>query len=532
MESGCGCGSRQSRNRDAAVRQGSQIELESRGRDGATPAINLERRLRTRGIAQQAVVLSVSRIASYGLMIISPIILVRVFTVADFGRYREFLLYSSLLQSLASFNFSPSLLYFIPLHPSSPWRVVRETASLTGIFSLSVVAVFVVCDLLAPGGLVGPYVVPVAVYVLLFVNLDWWESYWVAIGRPLLVFWYTGARLTARLLVVVCAALLSKDVWVVIWALIAFETVRLLASLVLWRRADRSASEPPVGDIRRQQLRFCVPLGLAAVVFVAGRNLGSVVTAKYLGVAALAQLSVGTYGEPIIMALRDSISQVLLPELVRLGERSRDDALALWYRTMVINCLLLFPVAAIVAWYAAPFVIKAFGTAYRPAIPVLQWYVLVIVRSCFDFAPLLRAINKTRPFITSCAVLSLANALTLVILLPAYGIVAAAVGLAVSNFAEAIYLALCVRRFYGLEVRRLLPWRAVAKVTVCAGGAAVIAFGITYQLRANLLGAALGSVIYFAVYAALLKVIRLEEADMLLRRLHALVPSIRGHQAS
>ena len=484
-----------------------------------------------RGIAQQVAVLSLSRIANYGLMIISPVILVRILTVDDFGRYREFLLYSSLLQSLASFGFSTSLLYFIPLHPSSPWRVVKETASLTGIFSLSVVAVFVACDLVAPNGLVGPYLVPIVIYVLLYVNLDWWESLWVAMGRPLLVFWYTGGRLTARLLVVVCAALLSSDVWVIIWSLIAFETLRLLGSFVLWRRTERSAEEPALGDIRRQQLRFCVPLGLAAVVFLLGRNLGNVVVAKYLGAAALAQFTVGTYGEPIILALRDSISQVVLLELVRLGERSRDDALALWYRTVVVNCLLLFPVAALVAWYAEPLILKIFGAAYRLAIPVLQWYALVMIRSCFDFAPLLRAVNKTRPFVTSCAVLAVANALTLVVLLPTYGIVAAAVGLVVSNFAEAVYLALCVRRLYGMEARRLLPWTAVTKVIMSAGGAGAIAFGVTYQLRANLLGVVLGSILYCAVYAALLKAIRLEEANLLVRRIQTLVPSIRGHQA-
>ena len=481
-----------------------------------------------RGIAQQAIVLSVSRIANYGLMVLSPIILVRILTVADFGSYREFLLYSSLLQALAGFSFTGSLLYFIPLHPSSPWRVVRETASLTGIFSLAVVAAFVACDLVVPGGFVGPYLVPLVIYVLLYVNLDWWESFWVARHRPILVFSYTGGRLMARMLVVICAAAVTKDVWVVIWSLIALETLRISGSFIVWRRADRSTFEPPLGDIRRQQLIFCVPLGLATVGYLLGQNLGNVVVAKYLGAAALAQLTIGTYGAPIILALRDSISNVVLVELVRLGERSREDALALWYRATVINCLLLFPVAAIVAWYAEPLVLKAFGAAYRPAIPVLQWYALVIVRSCFDFAPLLRAINKTRPFITSCAVTALANALTLVVLLPAYGIVAAAVGLVVSNFAEAAYLALCVNRLYGIGTRRLLPWSAVTKVSMCAAGAAAIAFGITYQLRATLLGAALGSVLYGAVFAVLLKATRLEEANILLHRIQTLVPAIRG----
>ena len=78
--------------------------------------------------------------------------------------------------------------------------------------------------------------------------------------------------------------------------------------------------------------------------------------------------------------------------------RSQDDALRLWHRT-VINCVLLFPTAAIVAWYAEPFVLKVFGAGYRPAVPVLQWYGLVIVCACFDFSPLLRAVNKTRPLV-------------------------------------------------------------------------------------------------------------------------------------
>jgi O-antigen/teichoic acid export membrane protein len=258
------------------------------------------------------------------------------------------------------------------------------------------------------------------------------------------------------------------------------------------------------------------------------RNLGNIVIAKYLGVAALAQLTIGTYGDPIILALRNSISTVVLPELVRLGGRSRDDALRLWHRTVVINCVLLFPAVAIMAWYAEPLVVKAFGGSYRPAIPVLQWYALVIVCACFDFSPLLRAINKTRSFLTAGVVAMLANGLTLVVLLPVMGVVGAAVGLAVSNLVSTVWLGFSVSRLYGSGVRRLLPWTAVAKVGACAAGSAVIAFGITFESRATLLGAACGSVLFGAVFVALLKATGLEEANALFRRLKTLAPGLRG----
>ena len=64
----------------------------------------------------------------------------------------------------------------------------------------------------APG-----YLVPAALDVLLFVNLDWWESLWVATRRPTMwVFAYSAGRLIARLVVVVCVAVVTNSVAAII----------------------------------------------------------------------------------------------------------------------------------------------------------------------------------------------------------------------------------------------------------------------------------------------------------------------------
>jgi O-antigen/teichoic acid export membrane protein len=479
-----------------------------------------------RGLAQQAVILSVSRIANYGLMIISPVILVRFLTVTDFGLYREFQLYASLLATAAAFSVSDSLLFFIPLHPASTWRVVRETTILLAVISLSVIGAFVVVDLLVPGGLIGPYLWTLSVYVLLFVNIDWWENYWLATHRPLLVFAYTAARLIARMVVVVCVAVATHSVSAIIGSLLALETLRFTGSLIAWRVADRSRLEPPIEHFRREQLRFCVPFGLATILALLSRNLGSLVIVKFIGVAALAQFAIGTYGEPIILAFRNSITAVVLPELVRLGGSSNLEALRLWQRATVINCLLLVPSAAIVVWYAGPLVLEAFGAAYRPAIPVLQWYAVVIVRACIDFSPLLRAINRTRPFVTSGLLAGLLNAVALAVLLPATGIVGAAIALGLANVVDALYLGFVVTRCYRCGLRGLLPWRALATVGACAATAAVVAFGATFAWRASFLGAACGSILYGAVFIALVLAARLDEAISLLQRFRPLLPSL------
>lgn len=154
-----------------------------------------------------------------GLILITPVILVRLLTVEEFGRYREFLLYVGLLTALCAFGINNSLLYFIPSRENSARQMLRQSTLLTLLSSVTIIGVMLLLNGLLNGAVVGAFALPVAVYVLLFVNLDFWEFYWLARRRALPVFAYTTGRLVARIAVVIIAARLSHDVNVIIWSL-------------------------------------------------------------------------------------------------------------------------------------------------------------------------------------------------------------------------------------------------------------------------------------------------------------------------
>jgi len=392
---------------------------------------------------------------------------------------------------------------------------------LTAAVSTSIVAGFYIIDLVTGGALVGRYRLPVALYVLLFVNVDFWESFWVATHRTARVFIYSAARLLVRMLVVVGVAVLTNDVATIIWSLIVLEGVRLIAFAGVWSVMDRAAQEPPIENIRRDQLQFCVPVGLAALLYMISRNLGNIVVVKWLGAAALAQMTIGTYGEPVILALRNSISTAMLPELVRRGARSDEAPLQLWRRTTVVNCVLLFPSVVLLAWFAEPLVFKVFGLSYRAAVPVLQVYTLVILAACFDFSPPLRAINKTRPLVTSNLVAAIASGIALIFLVPVAGLVGATLALVVAGFVEDIYRAWAVGKLYGVTLRKLLPWMRTAQVALCAVVAALPVVAVTWGGRGGMAGVIFGSLFYLALFAALLMAIGVEEAITLARRVRA-----------
>lgn len=479
------------------------------------------------GVGNRAAILTLSRLANYGLMLISPVILVRLLTVAQFGRYREFLLYASVLQTIAIFSINDSLLYCIPAHPASRWRTVRQTTLLMALSSLITVAVLALLDRATGGHVVGSLLLPICLYTFLSSNLDFWDFYWVATDRAGLIFVYTSLRLGARVAVVLTTAALTHDVQTIIWALIALEGVRVLGTAVVMVCVDRAAAEPRLPHPWREQLQYCLPSGTASVLSTLNRSLGGLAVTKALGAIALAQYTIARYGEPVVVTLRNSVSSVVLPEMVRRDrESSRAESLALWKRATVTNTILLFPVVVLVIRFAHPLVVTVFGRSYAPAALILQIYMLAVIRECFDFAPALRAINCTRPLVGGNVASIIACGALLAAMIPAGGVAGAMAAVVLATLVEAVWLGRATMRSYGVSLGGLIPWASTGKVAAAALVAAAVLITSAWTQILGPGGMALGSLAYLGGFALLLLVLRVPEAYALLTWARRLVPSL------
>lgn len=475
-------------------------------------------------VGNRAAVLTLSRIASYGLTIVSPIILVRLLSVEQFGRYREFLMYATVVQTLAVFTINDSLLYFIPAEPLCRWRVVRQTAILIACCSVLVVGAMAAIDRATGGGLVGNFLLPLGAFTLCAANLDFWDYYWVATERTGLVFIYASARLGARVVVATVAAAITHDVQTIIWALVAMEGVRLLVTVIVWARVEKSATEPPLAEPWRAQLRFCLPSGSASVITILRRNLGGLVVAKMLGAVSFAQYAIGRYGDPVVVTLRTSVSSVVLPEMVRRGHGSRDASLALWRRATVVNTIVLFPVVVLLLRYARPVIGIVFGKGYLAAAILLKIYLLVVVRECFDFAPALRALSQTRPFVESSALSLIMCAILLALLMPVAGVAGAMAAVALATAVDAGWLAYRTMGAYHLTLGELLPWSRIGRTAAAAILAGAILPIVAWRQLLGVGGLVLGSAAYLVIFVSLVLILRVPEAQTLLAWMRRLVP--------
>jgi O-antigen/teichoic acid export membrane protein len=465
-------------------------------------------------LANRAAYLSLARLANYGLMLVSPIILARVLTVEDFGRYREFLLYGTLLQAFGGFAIYDSLLYFIPAHPDNPWRIVRQTTALTFGATAITSLLLVAADLATGGAVVGAYLWQLVLYLMLSVNVDFWEMYWLANHRSAAMFAYSAGRLIARLLVVTGVATLTRDVSTIIWSLIVLEAVRLAGSTAAFIKLDRSALEPVLAEPWRAQLRFCLPSGTGGFIANTNRYFASVFVAKVLGATSLAHFAIGRFPEPVIAVVRNAISTVLLPEMVRRG-RDRDAQFALWRRATVINTMLLLPFIVLVIRYAEPAVTTVFGRDYAAAAPLMQIFMFSILRECFDFAPALRAMNQVSPLVYSNLAALVGGAIAMLVLVPPFGVNGAMAAAVLATYVDAIWQARSVANRLSMTTAELIPWRNVGRTVLAAILATAVVITPLWTDTFGFAGVIFAGATYMAAYTLLLKLLRVPEAELL-----------------
>jgi O-antigen/teichoic acid export membrane protein len=465
---------------------------------------------------------------NYGLVIISPMVLVRLLSDQDFGRYREFLVYVTLLSGIAAFGVNSNLLKFVPEYPAAKWRFVNHSIVMTFVISVLVAGGALLLNEIFAGQLIEEYAVPVAVYVLLSVNIDFWEFLWLAEKRSWAVLRYTTARLVARMIVVTVSAALTKDVWTIIWSLIVLEAVRLLISGVAWRREarDQSKADPVTW---REQLQYCVPFGAALVVVTVSKSVGPLLVAKMMGPVALAQFAIGTYLQPVINVVRNSVSDVVLPEMTsQKGHAQPLDRLKLWRSSTVITGIVLCAACVLLAKFADVIIVTLFSETYRAAVPIFQVFLLVFLRATLDFGVPLRAINRNGPILHSNLLSLGLRTVLLIVMIPKWGLMGAVLGIVFAVFAEGTYLAVLTARAFGIRIGSLAPWLDLFKIMAGAVAAGVVLIGDFWTEHLGFFGIFPAGIVYTVVFALILSQLRIPEVEMLIGKLRSMpLPALR-----
>jgi O-antigen/teichoic acid export membrane protein len=461
-------------------------------------------------------VLACARLLNQALALLSPLLLVRLLDIIEYGRYRQFMATAMLVTSLGGFALAANLNYLIARSPERAASDITKTCVLMALVGfVSAILVAALRQWIVPEEIAASWLL-LAAYVFLFLNLEVLVSYWLAHGRSFPVMIYTLFLTVWRLGTLLAAALYFDDVEMIFVTLVCAEAAKNLA-IYLWLRARGLLLFRWQHDVFREQVRLVAPLGLGSVLNKAN-DFGKVVVGMQLGPAPMALYSTAAYQVPLVNIVQQSLSDVIFPDMVKRAQRDPQAGLLLWKRAQALVFAVICPAWLLLTCFAEPLIRVAFTEAYVGATPFFQVFLLLMMRQSFQFSVPLRSVADNASFATSNAIALAINAALIILLMPRFGLWGPTLGLVVGQVWTSFYLAKRLMKRYAIPLAELCQWGKLG----LALAASLLALGALYATQYAVHGPAgtLGGLLAFAlVYGLAGRLILREEYGYIVRAL-------------
>lgn len=482
------------------------------------PTTAIDKDQNVSSLFSRSVVLSLARLTNYVVLLLSPIFLVRVLDITTYGQYREFVLYALLAATLLAFSVGSSILYFVAREPQHSAAYIGNSVIFQFISSaIGLTVIYSLRELYTPY-LSFDFAGALVLYVFFFLNLDILESIWLATKKARLVFIYSAARTLVRTVAVICAAIYSGNILVILYTMIGIEALKFTFLLLYFLRMGWIRASIDVA-LAREQLRFLAPLAIAAIVYNLNQKVGSIFVSTQLGAVALAIYSIGVYQIPIIGIVRSAVADAIFPEMVERNVAGGGDALKNWRHANVVLVALVLPLVVTLIVHAKPFIETLFTAQYLDAVPIFQISMLLMFRQCFEFGSPLRAANATRDFFRGNFYAFIINLILVALLVRAFGAAGAITSLLLAEIYLMTYLARRIMRAYGTALRDLLSWSELSKLLALAILSAPLLTVGWWVTDSPGIAALLGSGLYLGWYMLVLRYMELPEIQKVIQRL-------------
>jgi O-antigen/teichoic acid export membrane protein len=460
-------------------------------------------------------VLATARLLNQALALLSPLLLVRLLEITEYGRYRQFMVTAMFITSLAGFALSANLNYLIARSPNRQSIDISNTCLLMlGVSVASALIVVLARQWIVPPEIAGSWVL-LAVYVFLFLNLEVLVAYWLAHGQSGPVMSYTLAVTVWRLATMLAATFWLRDVEMIFVTLVCAEALKNLWIYVWLRRKgllvfrwDREAM--------REQVRLVMPLGTGSVLYKLN-DFGKVVVGNQMGPVPLALYSTAAYQVPLVNIVQGALADVIFPDMVKRSKKDPSQGLLLWKRAQVLIFAVICPAWALLTYWAEPIVRVLFTDAYVGAVPYFQVFLLLMLRQCFQFSTPLRSVEDNASFAHANLWALGINAAFIIVLMPHYGLWGPTLGLVVGQSFSSVYLGARIMKRYRLPLSEVCQWGKLG-LAVLASLVGIAALHVSqHYLPGTSWGWIAGLAAFGLVYLAAARLILREEYGYVMR---------------
>lgn len=399
------------------------------------------------------------------------ILLARLLGQAEYGTYRQLLLVHGLMAPIFTIALPASALYFLAREDTAEGRkrFVTQTLLLLGILGAIMGCVMFggarfFSVYFNNSGLYG-YLRIFAVYPAFMLASSFFSPTMIALGRAKISAIYAASTAIIKVGIVLVALLITRDLIIIIIAILLAALVDLALALGLTSRVLGFSTIKEINpSAYLAQLAYCVPLGLAAVVYRWGLSIDQLWISTFFDPSIYAIYAVGAIEVPFIGLLQASVNNVVLPEVARLYEqRDRAAIIKLWQTAIARTALIMFPIFFLLMLTSHDLIILLFSEKYQASVVIFRIYLLMIPLRLITFGLLLRAAGKTKYDFWGSLVALASNAALGFLLVKFIGISGPAWSTVFSLLLLVVYLLMMTSRYLHFRLGDLLPTRIILK---------------------------------------------------------------------
>ena len=454
-------------------------------------------------------VLMSGRVASFVATFFIPVVLVRIFTPAEFGAYKQVFLVYMTLYGIAQMGMAESLFYFLPRAPQNAGRYVMNSILMLLAAGLICLGLLIkesakIAALLGNGSLV-EYIPLLGLYLLLMITSATLEIGMISRKK------YSWAAITyassdmLRAGLLVAPALLFRDLHWLLLGAVAFAIVRFAATLFYFHRQFQDEFKLD-GHLLREQIAYALPFEMAVLVDILQSNFHQYAVSHYFDAATFAIYSVGCLQIPLVDLMASPASNVMMVQMSEeIGEGRGDRVISIWRETTRKLSLVFFPLFGLMLVTARDVIVFLFTAGYTASIPIFMVWSATILFAVFQTDGVLRVYAQTRLILGLGIVRLIAIAGLIYVCLHAFGLLGAVL---VTMVALALGKGLALFKMKALmqaKASELLPWRILGSIAVITIAASLVAVGVRSTLDVPvLLRLMIVGVVFASSYIAML----------------------------
>ncbi|MBP9150864.1 MAG: oligosaccharide flippase family protein [Flavobacteriales bacterium] len=429
----------------------------------------------TPSLTKQGTAVFIGQFIGFVINFCTPIIVVRLISVSDYGVLQQFLLLGNTLIPILMFGLGASLYYFYPVNVDKMLdSYVLNTYLLTALSGL----LFVLASLFFGDSILEWFGMQaliehnllIAFYILFLLVGGLMEILTVLEKRLRLTMIFNPIDKVVRMTLLVSAAFLDQSVSSCLMALLVYSGVRfvLVTGYIFSRYRNRVTLRDSLMNMKTQ-LIYSTPFAIAIVCTTLSERFDKFVVNKYIDSAEFAVYSLAFYSIPVLGQAFNSINNVVIPKMSSLLEENRlDEVLELFKKVVLKTSSLALPAITFFMIMAPEIIVFLFTDKYENAVPYYRFFMLTILIVMTGFGNVLRAAKKTRQIMVASFIGMLVTVAFGSLIIPRMGmngaIITSVIGVTLPGVLQLYLVAKCLNS----SLAEFLPWKSIGLAFVAS----------------------------------------------------------------